>query len=74
MCDGCCLRVCVCVLVRVSVGMSWAAMAMSYELVHMYPGQHINIVQTQFGSANKRYCALPPIPQLFFLAPRIQHG
>jgi len=30
-----------------------------FELVHMYPGQHIDIVQKQFGSTNKRYCALP---------------
>jgi len=67
-----CIHVYVNLQLYLSVGMSWA---MSYELFHMYPEQHINIVQNQFGSANKCYCALPPIPQLFYninLPPRIQ--
>jgi len=38
-----------------------------YELIksiyiYIYPGD--NIVQTKFGSAKKRNCALPPLPHL----------
>ena len=55
-CYVCCLRVCTYGgWVGVSLAMSWSICIQD----------DIDIVQNQFGSANKRYCALPPIPQLF---------
>jgi len=58
-CDVCCLRVCtcVCVCVRYVLAMSWA---LSWS-IYVSTGQHRhrNLVHNQFGSANKRYCALP---------------
>jgi len=53
--------ICVCVRVFVCcVGMS-LSWTMSWSICIQ---DNIDIVHNQFGSANKRHCALPPIPQL----------